>query len=189
MGLTFTKLFTRLFSKQEMRILMVGLDAAGKTTILYKLKLGEIVTTIPTIGICSFHCLGDFSSGGSVVDWIEAMVANSPWSGLGSVLADVGRTLLWHEMLFWLRSREMRWIELLYSMVMSWPRSIFSRCSCGCVVSSPDWEEMARFTGYDRKRVLQRSDLVMCVARFLGSILCAVKSLNTGLSSAFTSRM
>ena len=34
----------------EMRILMVGLDAAGKTTILYKLKLGEVVTTIPTIG-------------------------------------------------------------------------------------------------------------------------------------------
>ncbi|XP_058768186.1 uncharacterized protein LOC131641909 [Vicia villosa] len=29
---------------------MVALDAAGKTTILYKLKLGEIVTTIPTIG-------------------------------------------------------------------------------------------------------------------------------------------
>merc|ERR1719321_1049696 len=37
-------------SKKEMRILMVGLDAAGKTTILYKLKLGEVVTTIPTIG-------------------------------------------------------------------------------------------------------------------------------------------
>ncbi|OBS66989.1 hypothetical protein A6R68_04470, partial [Neotoma lepida] len=31
-------------------LLLVGLDAAGKTTILYKLKLGEIVTTIPTIG-------------------------------------------------------------------------------------------------------------------------------------------
>ncbi|OEL34915.1 hypothetical protein BAE44_0004064 [Dichanthelium oligosanthes] len=51
MGLTFTKLFSRLFSKKEMRILMVGLDAAGKTTILYKLKLGEIVTTIPTIDL------------------------------------------------------------------------------------------------------------------------------------------
>jgi len=38
------------FSTTEMRLLMVGLDAAGKTTILYKLKLGEIVTTIPTIG-------------------------------------------------------------------------------------------------------------------------------------------
>jgi ADP-ribosylation factor protein 1 len=31
-------------------LIQVGLDAAGKTTILYKLKLGEIVTTIPTIG-------------------------------------------------------------------------------------------------------------------------------------------
>lgn len=47
---SFQSVFKRLFSKKEMRILMVGLDAAGKTTILYKLKLGEIVTTIPTIG-------------------------------------------------------------------------------------------------------------------------------------------
>merc|ERR1719253_1688566 len=39
-----------MISKTEMRILMVGLDAAGKTTILYKLKLGEVVTTIPTVG-------------------------------------------------------------------------------------------------------------------------------------------
>lgn len=50
MGALFSRLFDRLFGKKEMRILMVGLDAAGKTTILYKLKLGEIVTTIPTIG-------------------------------------------------------------------------------------------------------------------------------------------
>ena len=70
MGLTISSLLGRLFGKQQMRILMgkvnpqvryaqeksctlfstVGLDAAGKTTILYKLKLGEIVTTIPTIG-------------------------------------------------------------------------------------------------------------------------------------------
>ena len=50
MGGSFAKLFARMFGKKDMRILMVGLDAAGKTTILYKLKLGEIVTTIPTIG-------------------------------------------------------------------------------------------------------------------------------------------
>ena len=50
MGLSFSKLFGKLFGKRDVRILMVGLDAAGKTTILYKLKLGEIVTTIPTIG-------------------------------------------------------------------------------------------------------------------------------------------
>merc|ERR1719181_335908 len=39
-----------MISKKDMRILMVGLDAAGKTTILYKLKLGEVITTTPTIG-------------------------------------------------------------------------------------------------------------------------------------------
>uniref|UniRef100_A0A8C0DXI0 ADP-ribosylation factor n=1 Tax=Balaenoptera musculus TaxID=9771 RepID=A0A8C0DXI0_BALMU len=50
MGFTISSLFSPLFSKKQMRILMAGLDAAGKTTILYKLKLGEIVTTIPTIG-------------------------------------------------------------------------------------------------------------------------------------------
>lgn len=50
MGNAFSNLFKSLFGKKDMRILMVGLDAAGKTTILYKLKLGEIVTTIPTIG-------------------------------------------------------------------------------------------------------------------------------------------
>ena len=39
-----------LFGEREARLLMVGLDAAGKTTVLYRLKLGEVVTTIPTIG-------------------------------------------------------------------------------------------------------------------------------------------
>lgn len=53
MGGMISGLFKGLFGKKEMRILMVGLDAAGKTTILYKLKLGEIVTTIPTIGMCT----------------------------------------------------------------------------------------------------------------------------------------
>ena len=42
--------WTQLFGKTEARILIIGLDAAGKTTILYKMKLGEVVTTIPTIG-------------------------------------------------------------------------------------------------------------------------------------------
>lgn len=50
MGLSIARLLSGLFGKRDMRILMVGLDAAGKTTILYKLKLGEIVTTIPTVG-------------------------------------------------------------------------------------------------------------------------------------------
>jgi GTPase SAR1 family protein len=29
---------------------MVGLDMAGKTTILYKLQIGKVVSTIPTVG-------------------------------------------------------------------------------------------------------------------------------------------
>ena len=46
----FSKVWSKLLGKQDIRMLMVGLDAAGKTTILYQLKMGETVKTIPTIG-------------------------------------------------------------------------------------------------------------------------------------------
>jgi small GTP-binding protein len=36
--------------KKDVRIVMLGLDGAGKTTILYKLKFDEQIVTIPTIG-------------------------------------------------------------------------------------------------------------------------------------------
>ena len=36
--------------EQKFRVIMCGLDAAGKTTILYRMKLGEVVNTIPTVG-------------------------------------------------------------------------------------------------------------------------------------------
>jgi ADP-ribosylation factor protein 1 len=49
MGLSFSSLFN-FMRKREVRIVMVGLDAAGKTTVLNKLKLGEVTSTIPTIG-------------------------------------------------------------------------------------------------------------------------------------------
>ena len=62
MGLSISKILDRLWGKKEMRILMVGLDAAGKTTILYKLKLGEIVTTIPTIGRFPFSSVSPSES-------------------------------------------------------------------------------------------------------------------------------
>uniref|UniRef100_A0A0D6R911 ADP-ribosylation factor n=1 Tax=Araucaria cunninghamii TaxID=56994 RepID=A0A0D6R911_ARACU len=50
MGQTFRKLFDNLFGNKEMRVVMLGLDAAGKTTILYKLHIGEVLSTVPTIG-------------------------------------------------------------------------------------------------------------------------------------------
>ena len=42
MGSLWSKVWTKFFGIKDMRILMVGLDAAGKTTILYKLKIGEV---------------------------------------------------------------------------------------------------------------------------------------------------
>ncbi len=49
MGFIFSKFFS-LISKRDVRILMIGLDAAGKTSILYQMKMAELVKTIPTIG-------------------------------------------------------------------------------------------------------------------------------------------
>ncbi|RHZ00883.1 hypothetical protein DYB31_015200, partial [Aphanomyces astaci] len=37
--------------KKQRRVLLLGLDAAGKTTILYRLKLHDAVHTIPTVGM------------------------------------------------------------------------------------------------------------------------------------------
>ncbi|GAU39334.1 hypothetical protein TSUD_60850 [Trifolium subterraneum] len=50
MGQAFRKLFDSFFGNTEMRVVMLGLDAAGKTTILYKLHIGEVLSTVPTIG-------------------------------------------------------------------------------------------------------------------------------------------
>ncbi len=44
-----TRIFSG-FSDSQAQILMLGLDGAGKTTLLYKLKLNEVVNTIPTVG-------------------------------------------------------------------------------------------------------------------------------------------
>jgi len=49
MGSVFAKLFSRRGGR-DTRVLMLGLDSAGKTTILYKFKIGQVVTTIPTVG-------------------------------------------------------------------------------------------------------------------------------------------
>ncbi|XBW37463.1 hypothetical protein QEN19_003045 [Hanseniaspora menglaensis] len=50
MGNYFSSLFDNLFGSKELKVIMCGLDNAGKTTILYKLKIGEVIKTIPTIG-------------------------------------------------------------------------------------------------------------------------------------------
>lgn len=70
MGIIMSRLFEGLFGSKEVRILILGLDNAGKTTILYRLQneSDEAVQTIPTIGfnvetlqyknikVCCFRC-------------------------------------------------------------------------------------------------------------------------------------
>lgn len=77
----FASLFKGLFGKKEMRILMVGLDAAGKTTILYKLKLGEIVTTIPTIGEFSFYNMMLMYTNPEMLCYNSSYFASVSWAG------------------------------------------------------------------------------------------------------------
>ncbi|XP_012158764.1 ADP-ribosylation factor 4 [Ceratitis capitata] len=50
MGFALSNLFERLMGKEEIRILMVGLDGAGKTTTLHQMKIGPMANIIPTIG-------------------------------------------------------------------------------------------------------------------------------------------
>ena len=51
MGFLFSKLWSKLLNKKDIRILMVGLDEVGKTTIIYYFKTGKIPKTIEsTIG-------------------------------------------------------------------------------------------------------------------------------------------
>jgi ADP-ribosylation factor-like protein 1 len=50
MGFIFSKIFSVLFSNQEVRLLILGLDNAGKTTLLYQMQFGEVKVTVPTLG-------------------------------------------------------------------------------------------------------------------------------------------
>ena len=64
------------------RALQVGLETAGKTTILYKLMLGEIVTTTPMIGKLLLYAFGAFDLKSSTqVQRCDVQVsASRPWS-------------------------------------------------------------------------------------------------------------
>ena len=76
LGNLFSSILSRLWGDKERRILILGLDGAGKTTILYRyvsmtlaslqdlwcyvlvgrLQLGEVVTTIPSTCFTRFLC-------------------------------------------------------------------------------------------------------------------------------------
>lgn len=41
----------RLFGQEEMKVCILGLDNAGKTTVLYKITMGEVISTAPTVSL------------------------------------------------------------------------------------------------------------------------------------------
>jgi small GTP-binding protein len=47
MDFFFSKLWNKIHGSKEVRILILGLESAGKTTILYQIKMGETVKTVP----------------------------------------------------------------------------------------------------------------------------------------------
>eukprot|EP00743_Colponemidia_sp_Colp-15_P003718 GILK01004012.1.p1 GENE.GILK01004012.1~~GILK01004012.1.p1 ORF type:complete len:189 (-),score=17.14 GILK01004012.1:230-796(-) len=53
----FLSIFTAQFwrPRRQHPVIMVGLDAAGKTTLLYRLKLGKSISTIATMGFNVEH--------------------------------------------------------------------------------------------------------------------------------------
>jgi hypothetical protein len=78
--------FNKSFRNQETRCLMLRLDAAGKTTILCKKKLGEHVTTIPMIGF-DFEIV-------EYNDWLGQRVrARESAAGLPSHVASVNKPI------------------------------------------------------------------------------------------------
>ncbi|KAG5513519.1 hypothetical protein PMAC_000951 [Pneumocystis sp. 'macacae'] len=50
MGILFSKIWSRLLMSQEKKIVIIGLDNAGKSTILYQFLLGQAIQIQPTIG-------------------------------------------------------------------------------------------------------------------------------------------
>lgn len=50
MGAFLSLLWDRVFGAEELKVCIIGLDNAGKTTLLYQMHLGEVVATQPTIG-------------------------------------------------------------------------------------------------------------------------------------------
>ena len=66
-GSFLSSLFSSLWGSKELRVLILGLDGAGKTTILYRLQVGEVVTTIPS----EFFSLNQISSHNNSVELIS----------------------------------------------------------------------------------------------------------------------
>ena len=50
MGIAISSLWNSLFGQEELKICILGLDNAGKTTLTYQMTMGQAISTAPTVG-------------------------------------------------------------------------------------------------------------------------------------------
>ena len=92
----FSRALNRLLSSWQ--VVMLGLDAAGKTTILYKLHIGEILSTVPTIGMW-IRCTWSAVEGCKYAD-MWTMFCKARCAAIGHALNAIGR--LWQASVTWI---------------------------------------------------------------------------------------
>jgi GTPase SAR1 family protein len=83
MGAAAAKLRLLASKKRTTRLLMIGLDAAGKSTILYKLKLGEVSGVAATAG---YECDATRAKKGGPSRNVFRLAARMAVSGRGRVV-------------------------------------------------------------------------------------------------------
>ncbi|RXW24319.1 hypothetical protein EST38_g1513 [Candolleomyces aberdarensis] len=87
---TLLSLFQRFYPSDIQRVVIAGLDYGGKTTLLYLLKTGDVVTTIPTLGfnveVVEAPTSSSGSSGSKKSLKMEAWDVGTGCSGLSTVI-------------------------------------------------------------------------------------------------------
>ncbi|XP_044281091.1 ADP-ribosylation factor-like protein 5B isoform X2 [Varanus komodoensis] len=121
MGLIFAKLWS-FFCNQEHKVIIVGLDNAGKTTILYQFLMNEVVHTSPTIGsnveeivVKNTHFLmWDIGGQESLRSSWNTYYSNTEFIILVVDSIDRERLTLTREELYRMLAHEVHWIMLLH---------------------------------------------------------------------------
>ena len=100
MGIMLSKLLSYFYDKEQ-KVIIVGLDNAGKTTILYQFLMNEVVHTSPTIGsnveeivVKNVHFfMWDIGGQESLRSSWQTYYSNTHWFGLGTHTSQIYDTL------------------------------------------------------------------------------------------------
>ena len=102
--------------RKKVKLALSGLHSSGKTTILYKLTLGEVVTTVPTIGfniesvdISRRHSVTAWDIGGDVRCVLSQDIISLVWTYYSSLLTQVNRHICKWPPQSWRTLRKYAW--------------------------------------------------------------------------------